>query len=1287
VSGPATLSGPVSPGSGRAAQAGRAWLTATPVGAARQAIVFGQPEGTSAGNPATMVGASVTLQATASSGLSVSFRSDTPLVCTVSSTIVTAVAAGVCTVTASQPGNAGFAAAPDVAHAFQIGTGTGQQAIRFPQPEGTQPGRPETMVGAHITLSATVTRKAKAPVKSRAPTSSLAISFRSDTPAVCAVSDATIAAGPSTADSATTVGSATAVGAGACTITATQPGDSGFAAAGAARTFQVGTGQKQQAISFPQPPDAQAGARVPLTARASSGLAVTFRSDTPAVCTVSGGPSVGRTTAGRATAVGPGPCTITATQDGDASFAASDTARTFQVGTGRKPQKISFDQPKPVPVGTPADLSATATSGLAVTFRSDAGPAPDPPPTCTVSGTTVITLAAGSCTITASQGGSEIYQAAPEKTVRLIIFAPGKPGQKINFSQPADAVVGVPVVLSASATSGLAVSFYSAAQQMPVRSRTPPVCTVSGATVITLAAGSCTVTAFQAGSEIYAPAAVTQSFRVRAAQVITFVQPGSALVGVAVPLTATASSGLPVSFRSDTPAVCTLSGTTVTTLAAGACTITATQGGNDDYLPAPDMRQSFRVKATQTINFTQPGRAAPGVRVPLAATASSRLPVSFHTGTPGVCTVSATAARTLATGTCIITATQGGNADYAPAPVVARSFTVYAGTRPQTITFRPPPGTVAGRPIVLFARATSRLPVSFRSDTPAVCTVSGTTVTALAAGMCTITASQGGSAAFKPATDVPRSLEIRAGAQPQLIDFGTPSPTRAGSLVPLIATASSGLPVALRSGSRPVCTVSGTTVTALAAGMCTITATQGGSALYTAAPEVMRSFQVAAGKVAQTITFAQPDAAVTGAAVTLLATATSGLTVSFRADTPACAVSGTTVITVAAGACTITASQGGSARYSAARAIARTFPVRAGRQPQTINFGPPPEALAGVPVTPVASASSGLPVSFRSGSPSVCTVSGTAVTTVTPGTCTITATQGGNTDFAAARNVTQSFPIRAGQNAQTIDFGTPAAGRVGTPVTLTASATSGLPVSFSSATPAVCTVSGTTVSTLAGGTCAITATQGGSATYAAARSVTHSFAVGAGHKSQWITFGKPPDTPVGHPAVLTASASSGLPVSFSSATPAVCTVSGTTVTTLTAGTCTITATQGGSTTYAAARTAPRSFQVNPAAPAIPAALIRSLAAAALAAAGLAAAGGVLALRRRRLRLRGRPPAAAGPSVHAEPHPGPPGSSSTRTTGAAAAHTVRINTQRGATTMMIKESPHGATVASPSRHRP
>ncbi len=312
----------------------------------------------------------------------------------------------------------------------------------------------------------------------------------------------------------------------------------------------------------------------------------------------------------------------------------------------------------------------------------------------------------------------------------------------------------------------------------------------------------------------------------------------------------------------------------------------------------------------------------------------------------------------------------------------------------------------------------------------------------------------------------------------------------------------------------------------------------------------------------------------------------------------------------------------------------------------------------------------------------MCTASGAAVITLAAGTCTITARQGGDTVYAAAPDVTQSFPILAGQQAQTITFTPPAASPVGVPVTLTASASSGLPVSFSSGTPAVCRVSGATVTTLTPGTCSITATQGGSTTYAAARE-TRSLAVQAGHRPQWISFGIPPAATVGQPVVLTASASSGLPVSFWSGTPAVCSVSGATVTTLTPGTCSIAATQGGSTTYAAARAAGWSFPVSPAAPALSRAMLGLLAAAAL-----AAAGGVLALRRRlpRLRPRGRPPAAAGPSVRAAANPGPPGSASVRTTGAATAHSVRINANPGASTTMIKGSPDDTSIASPPADR-
>jgi hypothetical protein len=122
--------------------------------------------------------------------------------------------------------------------------------------------------------------------------------------------------------------------------------------------------------------------------------------------------------------------------------------------------------------------------------------------------------------------------------------------------------------------------------------------------------------------------------------------------------------------------------------------------------------------------------------------------------------VSGTTVSTTAPGTCAITASQGGDSTYAPAPDVRRSFQVHAGYKPQTITFRQPPGVRAGVPATLLASATSGLPVLFGSDTPKVCTVQSSTVVTLAHGTCTITASQGGSAVYAPAPNVQRSFPV-----------------------------------------------------------------------------------------------------------------------------------------------------------------------------------------------------------------------------------------------------------------------------------------------------------------------------------------------------------------------------------------------------------------------------------------------------------------------------------------------------------------------------------------------
>ena len=131
-------------------------------------------------------------------------------------------------------------------------------------------------------------------------------------------------------------------------------------------------------------------------------------------------------------------------------------------------------------------------------------------------------------------------------------------------------------------------------------STTPGVCSVNASTgqVTMLSIGSCTVAANQAASGIYSAAVQKlQTISIGLTpQTISFpIQPAVAFVQNASQslAPATASSGLPVSYSSLTPSVCSVNGTTVTMLTAGTCTIQASQAGNNIYAAAPSVTQNM----------------------------------------------------------------------------------------------------------------------------------------------------------------------------------------------------------------------------------------------------------------------------------------------------------------------------------------------------------------------------------------------------------------------------------------------------------------------------------------------------------------------------------------------------------------------------------------------------------------------------------------------------------------------------------------------------------------------
>jgi hypothetical protein len=874
----------------------------------------------------------------------------------------------------------------------------------------------------------------------------------------------------------------------------------------------------------------------------------------------------------------------------------------------KSPQSISFTTLPATPViGSSYAVGASASSGLPVSFSLAPSSA-----ACTISGKTVSFVGTGTCTVRADQAGNGSYLPAPQVTQSFDVEA-ATAVQTISFTSlpPSGAKVGDPDYnVSAKASSGLPVEFGR-------ESESAGICTVTGARVHLVGVGTCTINATQRGNSKYQPAPrVLQSFSIgsdapsKSVQSINFTStpPSAAAVGGTYTVAATASSGLTVTYSvaPSSAGVCTVSGSTVSLTGEGACTVRANQVGNASYLAAPQVQQTFLVAlAGQTITFssTPPSGAAPGdPDYAVVATSSSGLTVVFsaNPSSAGVCTVSGSTVSLTGAGTCTVDADQPGDATHGPAPQVQQSFTIGGPPAPsvQSISFTssPPSGAVVGGTgYAVSASASSGLAVTFSSSpaSASICNVSGSTVSFVGEGTCTVRADQAGNATYQPAPQVSQSFAV--GLAPQTISFTSSPPSSATVGDPdyvVSASATSGLAVAFSAAtsSAGICTVSGSSVNFVAAGTCTINADQPGDASYEAAPRVQQSFTIGGPSApsVQSISFTSspPSGAVVGGPdYTVSATASSGLPVSFSIDPASagvCSLSGNTVSFAAAGTCTIRADQPGNASYQPAPTASQSFVVNLAGQTISFTSTPPAGASTGGPTyTVAASASSGLPVTFSSGSPSVCSVAGSTVSFLSPGTCTVRADQAGNGSYSAAPQVSQSFAVAPG--AQTISFTTtpPSGAYVGGPAyTVAATASSGLAVTFSSGSPSVCSVSESTVSFVAAGTCVVRANQSGNASYQPAPQVQQSFAVVPPPSAQTITFTSSPPSfafYLGPSYNVSATASSGLPVIFT--VSGTCTISGSTVSMSGAGTCTVYANQSGSSAYQPAPQVQQTFSI------------------------------------------------------------------------------------------------------------
>jgi hypothetical protein len=256
-----------------------------------------------------------------------------------------------------------------------------------------------------------------------------------------------------------------------------------------------------------------------------------------------------------------------------------------------------------------------------------------------------------------------LFASTQPRLAQTIVAQPVPPQQ---FGAP-------PVTLSAVASSGLPVTFtvLSGPGEM------------TGNALRLLGVGTVVVRVDQAGDSRYEPANVNVSILVNAApQTITFNPPESLTYfpSQALFLTATSSSGLPVSFLVNSgPAI--LIGNILSIQGAGKIVITASVQASDGS-PAVSVTRTVVVNSIgkpQTIRFDALADQVLGANpLVLSATASSGLAVNYAV-LDGPAVIEGSTVRFTGVGLVRLAADQAGDSNYAAAPRVVQSVQVVPG--------------------------------------------------------------------------------------------------------------------------------------------------------------------------------------------------------------------------------------------------------------------------------------------------------------------------------------------------------------------------------------------------------------------------------------------------------------------------------------------------------------------------------------------------------------------------------------------------------------------------------
>jgi hypothetical protein len=636
-------------------------------------------------------------------------------------------------------------------------------------------------------------------------------------------------------------------------------------------------------------------------------------------------------------------------------------------------QTITFDALAGATFGdAPFNLTATSTSGLAVTFTASGS--------CSVIGMSVTITAAGSCTITAHQSGDANHEAAPD-SAQILTIARATP--LLTWATPAAITFG-------TALSGTQLDAGAS---------------VTGSYVYGPAAGSVLgvgthtlhVTFTPTDTANYAPVTGTADLAIIAAPLTITAADASRPYGDSNPTFSASYSGFVNGDDSAdlaSPAVLA----TGATPASGSGTYPIAVSG----ATSPNYDITF-VAGTLTI-----GPAALTIKADNVARAYGDANPSFTVTTSGFrngdtgsdlggsLSCSSGAGPASPVGTYPITCSGVSSADYAITYVTGSLSVTRAA-----LTIAVDPATKAyGAANPAFTVTSTGL-----QNGATIADLAGALAFATAAG----TGSGAGSYSVTPSglsspnyamTFVPGTLTVtKATLHVAVVDatksYGDPNPT--------FGVSYSGF-------------VNGDTAADLSGTLVFTTAAASGSpvAIYPVVATGLTSPNYALDYQAGSLTIARATPLLTWAtpAAITFGTALSGTQLDAGASVTGSYVYGPaagSVLGVGTHTLHVTFTPTDTANYAP---VSGTAEISVERASQTITFASLPDTTSGAPISLAATASSGLPVTYTVAGP--CSVAGTSLTITAAGTCTVTAHQAGDGEFEAADPVSVSFDAVSG---------------------------------------------------------------------------------------------------------------------------------------------------------------------------------------------------------------------------------------------------------------------------------